>query len=44
VTSYNTARETFPTAIMANMFGFQAAELFQIEAPEEREAPKVSFT
>ena len=44
VTSYNTARETFPTVIMANMFGFQGAELFQIEAPEEREAPKVSFT
>jgi LemA protein len=44
VTGYNIARETFPTAIMANMFGFQAAELFQIEAPEEREAPQVKFT
>ncbi len=44
VTSYNTARETFPTVVIANMFGFQAAELFEIQAPEEREAPKVSFT
>ncbi len=44
VTSYNTARETFPTVIMANMFGFQAAELFEIQAPEEREAPQVKFT
>jgi LemA protein len=44
VMRYNTARETFPTVMMANMFGFQAAELFEIEAPEERDAPKVSFS
>ncbi|MBL9189487.1 MAG: LemA family protein [Opitutaceae bacterium] len=41
---YNTARETFPTVIFANMFGFLAAELFKIEDPTERNAPKVSFT
>lgn len=44
VTLYNTARETFPSVIIANMFGFQAAELFEIEVPEQREAPKVSFS
>jgi len=44
VMTYNTARETFPTVMIANMFGFQGAELFEIEAPEEREAPQVSFS
>jgi LemA protein len=42
--TYNTSRESFPTVIFAGMFGFLAAELFQIEAPEQREAPKVSFS
>jgi LemA protein len=41
---YNTQRETFPTVIIAGMFNFQAANLFEVEAPEERAAPKVSFT
>jgi len=40
---YNTQRETFPTVIIANMFNFQAASLFEIEQAEQREAPKVSF-
>jgi LemA protein len=40
---YNTQRETFPTVIIAGMFNFQAASLFEIEQAEEREAPKVSF-
>ncbi len=40
---YNTARETFPSVIIANTFGFTAAQLFEIEAAEERKAPKVSF-
>jgi LemA protein len=40
---YNTAREVFPTNIIAGMFNFAAAELFQIDKPEQREAPKVSF-
>ncbi len=43
VMTYNTARETFPNVIFAGMFGFQAAELFKIEDPSERNAPKVSF-
>jgi LemA protein len=40
---YNTARETFPAVVLAGPLGFQAAELFEITAPEEREAVKVKF-
>ena len=41
---YNTQRETFPTNMVANMFGFQPAQLFELAADSEaREAPKVSF-
>ncbi|MFQ5793070.1 MAG: LemA family protein, partial [Acidobacteriota bacterium] len=43
VTRYNTARETFPAVIIANPMGFTEAQLFEIEAPREREAPKVTF-
>ncbi|MBI5689149.1 MAG: LemA family protein [Verrucomicrobia bacterium] len=41
---YNTTRETFPTVVIAGAFGFQPAELFKIEDPSERNAPKVSFS
>jgi len=44
VMTYNTKREIFPTNIIAGMFQFQAAELFQIDNPEEKQAPKVSFS
>lgn len=44
VMTYNTTRETFPNVIFAGMFGFTAAQLFQIEDATERNAPKVSFT
>jgi LemA protein len=44
VMSYNTTRETFPSVVFAGMFGFLAAELFQIENATERAAPKVSFS
>ena len=44
VMTYNTTRETFPNVVFAGMFGFLAAELFQIENATEREAPKVSFS
>ena len=44
VMSYNTARETFPTNLIAGPFNFGPAELFVIEKPEEKEAPKVSFS
>ncbi len=43
VMRYNTARETFPSVVFAGMFGFQGADLFEIEEPKEREAPKVAF-
>jgi LemA protein len=43
VMEYNTARETFPNVVLAGMFGFQPAELFHVEDPAERSAPKVSF-
>ncbi len=43
VTAYNTARETFPNVVFAGTFGFQPADLFEIEEPGQREAPKVSF-
>jgi LemA protein len=41
---YNTKREVFPTSVIAGMFNFQEAKLFEVEQPAEREAPKVSFT
>ncbi len=44
VMTYNTTREVFPNVIFAGMFGFLPAELFKIEDPTERNAPKVSFT
>ena len=44
VMAYNTARETFPNVLLAGMFGFTAAELFHVEDPTERSAPKVSFS
>jgi len=42
--TYNTARESFPSNIIAGMFQFTPAELFQIENKAEKEAPKVSFS
>jgi len=45
VMSYNTKRESFPDNVFAGMFGFGPAELLaSTESPEERKAPKVSFT
>jgi LemA protein len=44
VMSYNTLREVFPNNLVAGMFGFQPAQLLQIESPEKREVPQVKFT
>ena len=44
VMAYNTKREQFPTMIVAGVGGFGPAEPFEIEAPEQREAPSVKFT
>jgi len=44
VMSYNNRREVFPNSVIAGMFGFLPAELLEIESPQKREVPKVSFT
>ena len=43
VENYNTRLQQFPTVIIANMFGFQAAEFFEMENAAEREPVKVKF-
>jgi LemA protein len=43
VMTYNTRREVFPSNIVAGTFSFAPAELFVIEKPEQKEAPKVAF-
>lgn len=40
---YNIAREVFPANIIANMFNFQAAALFEVEDQKAKQAVKVSF-
>ena len=44
VMQYNTKRESFPAMIVAGVGGFGPAELFVIEAAEQREAPQVKFS
>lgn len=43
VMAYNTRREVFPTNLIAGPFNFAPAELFVIDKPEQKDAPKVSF-
>ena len=43
VMQYNTARQTFPTAIVAPIFGFTEATLFQIDDARQREVVNVSL-
>lgn len=43
VTSYNTTRESFPANIIANTFGFTAAQMLEMANPAERDPVKVSF-
>ena len=43
VTRYNTKCEQFPGVMVAGMFNFGEAELFEIETEKEREAPQVKF-
>jgi len=40
---YNTRRESFPDVVFAGVFGFREAALWELTAPAEREAVKVSF-
>jgi LemA protein len=43
VRDFNIAIESFPSNIVAAIFSFKQMALFEITAPEEKEAPKVSF-
>lgn len=43
VMSYNTKRESAPNNIIANNFGFKAAQMLEIENPEARQTVKVKF-
>jgi LemA protein len=44
VLRYNNQTQMFPSNVIAGMTGFKAGEFFEVEAAEERKAPKVSFT
>jgi LemA protein len=44
VMQYNNTRQSFPTVIVASLFGFADADLFEITDVAERQAPKVSFS
>ena len=41
---YNNKIEMFPSNVVAGMFNFRPEEMFEIEEPAQREAPKVQFT
>ena len=43
VGSYNTAREKFPSNMVAGMFSFKPEVFFELEDAEQREVPKVEF-
>ncbi len=44
VRNYNTQREVFPNSLLAGIFNFAPASLYEITEPGDREVPKVSFT
>ncbi len=43
VRDFNTKIQQFPSNIVAGMFNFKPREFFEVNAPAEREVPKVSF-
>ncbi|MGC5053077.1 LemA family protein [Micromonospora sp. DT48] len=43
VMAYNNKREVFPSSVVAGMFSFGPAALFQPDDPQQRQAPQVSF-
>ena len=43
VMTYNTYREQFPNNVIAGLFAFQETSQLQLETPEARYVPKVSF-
>jgi LemA protein len=44
VRDYNTKVHVVPSSIIASLFSFRDREYFELESPEEREAPKVDFS
>jgi LemA protein len=42
-TRYNTYLQQFPTNIIGGMFKFNRCQLFEVDEPTERNAPKVEF-
>ncbi|MEU3270332.1 LemA family protein [Saccharomonospora sp. NPDC006951] len=40
---YNNKREVFPSNIIAGMFSFRPAALLEVDSPETREVPRISF-
>jgi len=43
-TQFNTAQQTFPSNILAQTFGFKAADLFQVTDAQDRQLPKVNLS
>jgi len=43
VREYDTARQVFPTSVIASSFNFEEREYFEVETVEVRQAPNVSF-
>ncbi|MBN9374071.1 MAG: LemA family protein, partial [Cellulomonas sp.] len=43
VRALNIKVESFPSNVMAGMFGFTRAEYFEAEDPQVRQAPTVQF-
>jgi LemA protein len=43
-TKFNTAQQVFPANVIASMFNFKAAELFEIQVAAEREVPTVDLS
>jgi len=44
VLSLNNQVQMFPSNVIAGMFGFKTRDFFEVQAPAEREVPKVSFS
>lgn len=40
---FNNKIQMFPSNLVANMFAFRQEEFFQVDKPEEKQAPKVNF-
>jgi len=44
VLQYNNSAQNFPNNVVAGFFSFELASFLEIDAPEKRDAPEVSFT